>query len=326
MLTYLDFEKPLAELEGKIEELRHLGDSAEIDIASEVEKLQAKLDKTLKTTYANLTPWQKVQVARHPDRPRCMDYINRLIEDFTPLAGDRQFGEDAAIIGGMGRFHGRSVMVIGQERGRDTASRVKHNFGMPRPEGYRKAQRLMKMADRFNLPILTLVDTPGAFPGIDAEARGQAEAIASSVDVCLSIRVPLITIVIGEGGSGGAIALATADSVLMMEHAVYSVISPEGCASILWGTAEQSKEAAEVMKITAQDLKKLGIIDGIVNEPLGGAHRDHAAAIESAGNELWDQLVPLLRLTGEDRRLRRRNKFMDMGRQEVGRVGSKSAA
>jgi acetyl-CoA carboxylase carboxyl transferase subunit alpha len=315
MLTYLDFEKPLAELEGKIEELRHLSDSAEIDIATEVEKLQGKLEKTLKATYASLTPWQKVQVARHPDRPRCLDYINRLIEEFVPLAGDRLFGEDAAIIGGIGRFHGRSVMVIGQERGKDTASRVKHNFGMPRPEGYRKAQRLMQLADRFNLPVLTLVDTPGAFPGIDAEARGQAEAIASSMEVCLSLRVPLIALVIGEGGSGGAIALATADSVQMMEHAVYSVISPEGCASILWGTAEQAKEAAEVMKITAQDLKKLAVIDGIVTEPLGGAHRDAAAAIDAAGMAIWDTLMPLLRLTGDDRRIRRRNKFLEMGRK-----------
>ncbi|MGE3969448.1 MAG: acetyl-CoA carboxylase carboxyltransferase subunit alpha, partial [Dongiaceae bacterium] len=249
MPTFLDFEKPLAELEGKIEELRHLENSGDINIAEEVARLQAKVDKLLRQTYAKLSPWQKTLVARHPERPHFLDYTGRLIEDFTPLAGDRSFADDHAIIGGLGRFRGRSVMVIGHEKGSDTAARVQHNFGMARPEGYRKAQRLMDMADRFRLPVLALVDTPGAYPGVDAEARGQAEAIARSIETCLRIRVPLVAAIIGEGGSGGAIALAAGNRVLMLEHAVYSVISPEGCASILWRSAEQAKEAAEALKL-----------------------------------------------------------------------------
>jgi acetyl-CoA carboxylase carboxyl transferase subunit alpha len=324
--TFLDFENPIAELQSKIEELRFVQSDSAVDISDEINRLQQKSQLLTKEIYSKLLPWQVSQVARHPQRPYTQDYINDIFTDFHELHGDRSFADDLSMIGGLARFNGISCMVIGHQKGRDTKERTLRNFGMSKPEGYRKALRLMRLAEKFELPVFTFIDTPGAYPGIDAEARGQAEAIASSVDVCLSIRVPLISIVIGEGGSGGAIALATADSVLMMEHAVYSVISPEGCASILWGTAEQSKEAAEVMKITAQDLKKLGIIDSVINEPLGGAHRDHAAAIEAAGNGLWDHLVPLLRLPGEDRRLRRRNKFMDMGRQEIGRSNSKAAA
>src|SRR5881394_3792973 len=257
MATYLDFEKPIAELESKIAELRHLPNSGEVDIADEVMRLQDKVQRLLRQTYAKLTPWQRVQVARHVERPHAQRYIDRLISDYTPLAGDRAFGEDAAVVGGLGRLGGRSVMVLGQEKGDDTESRIKHNFGMARPEGYRKAQRLMKLADHFRLPVLTLVDTSGAYPGIDAEARGQAEAVARSIDTCLAIGVPLVSVVIGEGGSGGALAIASADRVYMLENSIYSVISPEGCASILWRNSANAQDAAEAMKVTAADLKKL---------------------------------------------------------------------
>ena len=269
MPTYLDFEKPIAELEGKIEELRHLSGAGEINIAEEVGKLQNKVDKVLTQTYANLTPWQKIQVARHNDRPHALDYIQSWLPDFLTLSGDRNYADDQAIIGGMGRFRGRTIMIIGTEKGADTTGRVFHNFGMARPEGYRKAVRLMNIANRFNIPVITLVDTPGAYPGVDAEARGQAEAIARSIEACLSLTVPLISVIIGEGGSGGAIALAAANQVIMLEHAIYSVISPEGCASILWRNAEMAKEAASALRLTAQDLLEHGVIDAVVPEPKG---------------------------------------------------------
>src|SRR5579859_2900188 len=295
MRHFLDFEKPIAELEGKIEELRHLTNGSDLNIADEVTRLEAKVDRQLRQTYAKLTPWQKVQVARHPERPHASDFIKGLITDFTPLAGDRSFSEDRAIIGGLGRFRGLSAMVMGQEKGADTESRVKHNFGMARPEGYRKARRLMELASRFRIPVLTFVDTAGAYPGIDAEARGQAEAIARSIETCLAIEVPLIAAVIGEGGSGGAIALAAGNRVLMLEHAVYSVISPEGCASILWRSADQAKEAAEALKLTADDLLKLGVIDEIVVEPLGGAHRDPTSIVQAVGYAIEAALTDLCR-------------------------------
>jgi len=272
-MHFLDFEKPIAEIEGKIAELRHLSDSDGLNIAEEVSRLQTRVDRDLRQAYAKLTPWQKAQVARHPDRPHALDYINALIDDFMPLAGDRAFGEDSAIIGGLGRFKDRSVMVIGIEKGRDTETRIKHSFGMARPEGYRKARRLMELADKFGIPVVTLVDTAGAYPGVDAEERGQAEAIARCIETCLGIRVPLVSLIIGEGGSGGAIALAVGNVVLMMEHSIYSVISPEGCASILWRDGKEASVAAEALKITAQDLERLGVIDGIIPEPIGGAHR-----------------------------------------------------
>ena len=288
MQTFLEFEKPIAELEGKIEELRHLTDTGDINIADEVSKLQVKVDRLLRQTYAKLAPAQKVQVARHPNRPHCMDYIEGMVEDFTPLAGDRGFAEDRAIIGGIGRFRGRSVMIMGQEKGHDTETRVRHNFGMAKPEGYRKAIRLMELAERFKLPVITLVDTAGAYPGVGAEERGQAEAIARSIDTCLRLKVPLIATVIGEGGSGGAIALAAADRVLMLEHAIYSVISPEGCASILWRTNTAAAEAAAALRLTAQDLKDLGVIDRVIGEPIGGAHRDRAEIMTAVGNAIED--------------------------------------
>ena len=313
-MNFLEFEKPVAELEGKIEELRHLSDTDDLNIAEEVGRLQAKVDKLLRSTYAKLAPWQKTQVARHPDRPHFLDYIEALIEDFTPLAGDRAFAEDRAIIGGLGRFRGHSCMVIGHEKGHDTESRVKHNFGMARPEGYRKARRLMRMADRFGLPVITLVDTAGAYPGVDAEARGQAEAIARSIETCLDLRVPLVCAVIGEGGSGGAIALAAGDVVLMLEHSIYSVISPEGCASILWRSGDAAKDAAEALRLTAQDLSKLGVIDTIVPEPLGGAHRSPDIAIEALGDALSRALEELRPLDGGVLRARRREKFLEMGK------------
>jgi acetyl-CoA carboxylase carboxyl transferase subunit alpha len=312
---FLDFEKPIAELEGKIEELRHLARTGDVSIADEVAKLQAKVDRQLRQTYAKLTAWQKVLVARHPDRPHSADYVAGLIEEFTPLSGDRAFGDDKAITGGIGRFRGRSVIVIGHEKGGSTEDRVRHNFGMARPEGYRKARRLMGLAERFRLPIVTLVDTPGAYPGVDAEARGQAEAIARSIEACLDARVPVVSVVIGEGGSGGAIALAAGDRVLMLEHAIYSVISPEGCASILWRSAEQAKEAAEALRLTAQDLARLGVIDRVVSEPLGGAHRARDEAIAAVGQALE---VALRELAAADRgtlRQRRRERFLNMGRQ-----------
>jgi acetyl-CoA carboxylase carboxyl transferase subunit alpha len=313
MPTFLEFEKPIAELEGKIEELRHLANADDMNIAEEVTKLQSKADRLLRQTYGKLTAWQKTLVARHPDRPHFGDYVGALVEDWTPLAGDRNFADDRAILGGLGRFRGRSVVLLGHEKGSDTASRVRHNFGMARPEGYRKSQRLMDMADRFRLPVVTLVDTPGAYPGVDAEARGQAEAIARAIETCLKIRVPLVAAIIGEGGSGGAIALAAGNRVLMLEHAVYSVISPEGCASILWRSSEQAKEAAEALKLTAEDLLKLGIIDEVVVEPLGGAHRDRTRAIESLGDAIDVALTELCRHDGARLRAERREKFLAMG-------------
>ena len=315
MPTYLDFEKPIADLEGKIAELRHQGsgESEGIDIADEVAKLQAKVDRQIRTTYTKLTAWQRVQVARHPERPHAKHYIAGLVEEFTPLAGDRGFAEDAAIIGGLGPIAVRTAMIIGQEKGDDTESRVKHNFGMVKPEGYRKAQRLMQLADRFGLPVVTFVDTAGAYPGIDAEERGQGEAIARSIEVCLDLRVPLVSLVIGEGGSGGAIAIAAANRVLMMEHSVYSVITPEGCASILWRSAEKAQEAAEAMRMTSDDLKKLAVCDEIVPEPVGGAHRDPAAAVKSAGDAIARHLADLEALDGDTVRRARRDKFLAMG-------------
>jgi acetyl-CoA carboxylase carboxyl transferase subunit alpha len=315
MQTFLEFEKPIAELEGKIEELRHLTDTGDINIAEEVSKLQAKVDRLLRQTYAKLAPAQKVQVARHPNRPHCMDYIEGLVEDFTPLAGDRGFAEDHAIIGGIGRFRGRSAMIIGQEKGHDTESRVRHNFGMAKPEGYRKAIRLMELAERFKLPVITLVDTAGAYPGVGAEERGQAEAIARSIDTCLKLKVPLVATVIGEGGSGGAIALAAADRVLMLEHAIYSVISPEGCASILWRTNTAAAEAAAALRLTAQDLKDLGVIDRVVAEPIGGAHRDRAEIMTAVGNAIEDSFDELRGLDGGALRMKRRDKFLEMGQK-----------
>ncbi len=315
MRHFLDFEKPIAELEGKIDELRKLSEPEGINIAEEVARLTDKADRQLKATYAKLTAWQKTQVARHEDRPRALAYIAQLITDFTPLAGDRAFADDAAIVGGLGRFEGRPVMVLGTEKGTETELRVKHNFGSAKPEGYRKARRLIEMAGRFGLPLLTFVDTSGAFPGIDAEARGQAEAIARSIEACLDAPVPIVATIIGEGGSGGAIALATGDRVLMMEHAVYSVISPEGCASILWRDAAQASVAAEALKLTAADLKALKLIDQIVAEPLGGAHREPAAAVGAVGVAISEALAPLLLLEPAALRLGRREKFLAMGRE-----------
>ena len=310
----LDFEKPIAELEGKIEELRRLTDSGDVNVADEVGRLQTKVDKLLRATYAKLTPWQKTQVARHPERPHALDYISALIDDFTPLAGDRCFGEDQAIIGGLGRFRGSSVMVIGTEKGNDTLSRLARNFGMAKPEGYRKARRLMEMASHFGIPIITLVDTAGAYPGVDAEARGQAEAIARSIETSLDVRVPLISVIIGEGGSGGAIALAAGNKVLMLEHSIYSVISPEGCASILWRTGDAAKDAANALKLTAQDLQNLKVIDSVVPEPLGGAHRNPQQTIRSLGADLDKALAELVPLEGGVLRAKRRDKFLEMGR------------
>ena len=313
-MNFLDFEKPIAELEAKIEELRHLSDSDGINIAEEINRLQTKVDRLLTGTYGRLTPWQKAQVARHPDRPHFSDYVAQLITDFTPLAGDRAFADDKAIIGGLGRFNGQTVMVIGHEQGQDTESRLRHNFGMARPEGYRKARRLLRMADHFGVPVITLVDTKGAYPGVDAEARGQAEAIARSIETCLDIRVPLVAAIIGEGGSGGAIALAAGNIVLMLEHAIYSVISPEACSSILWRNGNAAKEAADALKLTAQDLHKLQVIDDIVPEPLGGAHRNPELAIATVGRHLTDALKSLAVLDGNLLRARRREKFLDMGK------------
>ena len=317
MNTFLDFERPIAELEGKIKELRHLSDNDELNIVEEVARLQTKAERLLRQTYAKLAPWQKVQVARHPDRPHFRDYVEHLLEDFTPLAGDRKFGEDNAIIGGLARFRGYSAMVIGHEKGADTEGRVRHNFGMARPEGYRKAMRLMGLAERFGLPVITLVDTPGAYPGIGAEERGQAEAIARSIETCLNLRTPLVSVIVGEGGSGGAIALAAADHVAMLENAVYSVISPEGCASILWRSADKAQDAAEALRLTAEDLEKLGIIDAIVPEPVGGAHRDPKAVMTAVGDAIETALRPLLGVAGGDLRARRREKFMAVGQKSL---------
>ncbi len=318
MRQFLDFEKPVAELENKIEELRRMTAPGELNIADEVARLSAKADAQLKSLYAKLTPWQKTQVARHAERPKALTLIEAMITEFTPLAGDRAFADDAAIVGGMGRFRGLPVMVIGTEKGHDTDSRIKHNFGMAKPEGYRKARRLMELAGRFNLPILTFIDTSGAFPGTEAEARGQAEAIARGIEACLNAPVPLIASIIGEGGSGGAIALAAGNTVLMYEHAIYSVVSPEGCASILWRDSAQAPVAAEAMRITAQDLKRLGLIDEIVPEPVGGAHRDPKEAITALGDAISQALTALKGQTPEALKLRRRDKFLAMGKVGLG--------
>ena len=313
----LEFEKPISELEGKVKELRHLNNGSDLDLADEIARLEARAEKLLRQTYAKLTPWQKTQVARHPERPHFSHYITALLEDFTPLAGDRAFGDDRAIQGGLARFRSRSVVVIGHEKGTDTDGRVRHNFGMANPEGYRKAVRLMQLAERFGLPVITLVDTPGAYPGIGAEERGQAEAIARAIETCLQVAVPLVGVIIGEGGSGGAVALAVADRVLMLEHAVYSVISPEGCAAILWRSGDQAPAAAEAMRLTAQDLHELGVVDQIIPEPLGGAHRAPDEAIAAVGDALEQALAPLLVLSGAELRHRRRQKFLGMGNGAV---------
>jgi acetyl-CoA carboxylase carboxyl transferase subunit alpha len=310
MATFLDFEKPIAELDARVAELRETAQAGDLNIDADIERLEAKAEKLLRETYGRLTPWQKTLVARHPERPHFCDYISGLIEDFIPLAGDRAFGEDEAIIGGLGRLAGRKIMIIGNEKGGDTASRLRHNFGMAKPEGYRKAIRLMQLADRFGVPVVTVVDTPGAFPGVQAEERGQAEAIARSTEQCLSMSVPLIGVIVGEGGSGGAIAIAAANRIIMLEHAVYSVISPEGCASILWRTAEKASEAAEAMRITAADLNQLGVVDRVVPEPVGGAHRHPAEVIERVGKVLGEELDVLSRMSGSELRADRRAKFL----------------
>jgi acetyl-CoA carboxylase carboxyl transferase subunit alpha len=315
MRSYLDFEKPVAELEAKVEELRAMGETGNaVAIGEEITRLEAKAADALADLYAQLTPWQKTQVARHPQRPHCLDYIAHLITEFTPFSGDRKFGEDEAIVGGFGRFRGESVCLIGHEKGTDTESRLKHNFGMARPEGYRKAVRLMEMADRFAIPVISLVDTAGAYPGIGAEERGQAEAIARSTDVCLGLGVPNVAVILGEGGSGGAIALATASRVLMLEHAIYSVISPEGAASILWRDTAKAQEAATNMKITAQDMVRFGVIDSVILEPAGGAHRDPGAAIAATGEAIANALAELRPLDRDTIRKQRREKFLNMGR------------
>src|SRR5690349_24466550 len=314
MLSYLDFEKPIAELETRVSELKETANSSEdIDIDAEVGKLEAKSAKLLRDTYAKLTPWQKAQVARHPDRPHFKDYVAGIADDFLPLAGDRAFADDPAIIGGFARIDGRRVMLIGHEKGDDTASRLKHNFGMAKPEGYRKAIRLMRLAAQFGIPVVTLVDTPGAFPGVEAEERGQAEAIARATEECLTLKVPLVAVIVGEGGSGGAIAIAAANRVLMFEHAVYSVISPEGCASILWRTADKAAEAAEAMKITAADLQALGVVDRVINEPLGGAHRDPDAAIGALKGAIVEELDGCAALGADELRKQRRAKYLAIG-------------
>jgi len=312
----LDFEKNIVEIEDKIEAMRHLAEGQDVDITPEIIRLQQKLERQMKASYANLTPWQKLQVSRHPQRPHCLDYVNYLIEDFTPLCGDRLFADDEAMIGGIGRFRNMSVVVLGQEKGHDLESRVRYNFGMAKPEGYRKAQRLMDLADKFSMPVIAFVDTDGAFPGVEAEARGQAEAIASSIEKCLQIKVPLISIIIGMGGSGGAIAIAAANRILMLEHSIYSVISPEGCASILWRSADKVKEATEALKLTAQDLKKFGVIDEIIPEPTGGAHRDTSSTIERVGNAIHRHLKELMPLSGERLKAERTEKFLAMGREQ----------
>ena len=312
MQSFLEFERPIAELESKIEELRHLSDAGDINIADEVGKLQSEADRLLRQAYANLTPWQKVQVARHPERPHSIAYVETLIADYMPLAGDRLYAEDAAVIGGLGRFRGNSCVVIGTEKGADTSSRVKHNFGMARPEGYRKAQRLMRLADRFHLPVITLVDTTGAYPGVGAEERGQAEAIARSIETCLALEAPLVSVIIGEGGSGGAIALAAANTVLMLEHSVYSVIAPEACSSILWRNVDQARDAAEALRLTAADMLSYGVIDQIVMEPVGGAHRSPATAIEAVGDAIELALEELSQLDGAMLRAQRRERFLKL--------------
>lgn len=313
MTVYLDFEKPVAVLDARIAELEEAAGESEINVTSEIGKLRGKADKLLADTYAKLTPWQKTQVARHPERPHFKHFIASLFDDFMLLAGDRAFGDDQAILGGLARLGDRRVMVIGHEKGDDTESRLRHNFGMGKPEGYRKAIRLMDLADRFGLPVISLVDTSGAFPGVQAEERGQAEAIARSTEKCLQLGVPMIACIVGEGGSGGAVALAAADRILMFEHAVYSVISPEGCASILWRTNDRASDAAQAMKMTASDLKALGVVDGIVPEPVGGAHRDHALAIASLSKAIEGSLKELVKLSRGELRRQRHVKFLKMG-------------
>lgn len=314
MRTYLDFEKPIAELESKVEELKSLeGNGNGVSIAEEIATLEDKAQRALEFTYSRLSPWQKTQVARHPERPHCLDYVRALVHEFMPLAGDRHFAEDHAIIGGLGRFRGQPVMVIGQEKGSDTQGRLEHNFGMARPEGYRKAIRLMNMAEKFGIPVITFVDTPGAYPGVGAEERGQAEAIARSIDRCLSLGVPIIAIVIGEGGSGGAVAIATANHVIMLEHAIYTVASPEAAASILWHDSNRAKDAATSMRITAEDLKGLDVVDKVVEEPLGGAHRNGTKVLEDVGNEIAAALKSFEDMDDDQIRRHRREKYLKMG-------------
>jgi acetyl-CoA carboxylase carboxyl transferase subunit alpha len=314
MTNYLEFEKPLAEIEGKAEELRAMARAnPEMDVEKEAAALDRKADTLLKDLYKTLTPWQKCQVARHPDRPHCIDYIGRLFTEFTPLAGDRNFADDHSVVGGLARFNDAPVMVIGHEKGHDTKTRIERNFGMARPEGYRKAIRLMELADRFGLPVITLIDTPGAYPGKGAEERGQSEAIARSTEMCLKLRAPLVSVIIGEGGSGGAVAFATANRVAMLEHSIYSVISPEGCASILWKDAEKMREAAEALRLTAQDLLRLAVIDKVIPEPLGGAQRDRLAAIDAVGKAIEAMLKDLARKKPDALIKDRRQKFLDMG-------------
>jgi acetyl-CoA carboxylase carboxyl transferase subunit alpha len=322
--TYLDFEKPVAEIEAKIEELAKLAEASGADAitqGAELGRLKAKAEKQLADIYARLDPWQKTQVARHQDRPRFRDYVAALVTDFVELSGDRTYGEDAAILGGTGRFLGRPIMVIGHEKGRTTQERLKHNFGMARPEGYRKAVRLMDLAERFSLPVVSFVDTAGAYPGIGAEERGQAEAIARSTERCVTLGVPMVAVIAGEGGSGGAIAIAAANKVLMLEHSIYSVISPEGAASILWKDSARAKDAATAMKITAQDLFELGVIDAIIKEPTGGAHREPSAAVAKVGATIAEALDALTPLAPEDLRKQRRERFMAIGRFEVDATG-----
>jgi len=315
MRTYLDFEKPIAELESKVAELKALAaEQRSVSIEEELAKLEAKASEALEETYAELTPWQKTQVARHPDRPHFRHYIDGLVQDFTPLSGDRSFAEDQAILGGIGRLSGRSVMVLGHEKGSDTEGRIRHNFGMARPEGYRKAVRLMDMADRFSLPVVSLVDTAGAYPGIGAEERGQAEAIARSTDCCLSLGVPIISVIIGEGGSGGAVAIATANRIYMLEHAIYTVASPEAAASILWRDSTRAQDAATNMKITAQDLLKLGVVDGVIPEPVGGAHRDGVEVVRATGDVIVKALADYDDMSPSEIRRERREKFLSIGR------------
>ena len=318
MQTYLEFEKPIAELEGKIHELRSVGQTeGAVDIFDEIQKLEVKVAEQVERLYKNLDAWQKTQVARHPARPHCMDYIETLVDDFTPLAGDRLYSEDYAVIAGLGRWQGQSVAILGHEKGSNTQGRLKHNFGMARPEGYRKAIRIMDMAERFNLPVVTLVDTAGAYPGIGAEERGQSEAIARCTDKCLQLGVPFVSVIIGEGGSGGALALATASRILMLEHSIYTVASPEACASILWRSSEHANTAATALKVTAQDLEKLGVIDRILNEPVGGAHRDRAQMMSDVGLAVAGELAKLASLSPQELRDNRRQKFLDMGRSGI---------
>lgn len=312
-MSKLEFEKPILELEAKIAELRNVSSDNSLNIAEEISRMQGKADRLLKQTYSKLTPQQKVQVARHQERPHFLDYVKGMITDFTPLAGDRNFGEDHALPGGLGRFRGRSVVIMGHEKGHDTESRIHHNFGMARPEGYRKAQRLMRMAEQFQIPIITLVDTAGAYPGVGAEERGQAEAIAKSIETCLQVKVPIISVIIGEGGSGGAIAIAAADRVFMLEHAIYSVISPEGCASILWRSSTHANDASTALRLTAQDLRELKLIDDIIAEPIGGAHRKHAETIESVALKIEKALKDLTPWDSDRLLQKRHQKFLEMG-------------